>query len=95
MAATLAFELENFIKGKLEGIKYVDYWAVDYDYGKKKDKEGNPIFTNHWEDFRTKKDRSLDTRSGAFRCELGKRTCAIKVIDVWANETLQVFEITI
>ena len=95
MTVSIAMELTDFVKGDLKGIKYVDYWAVDFDYGKRKDLEGNLIFTNHWEDFRTKKDRRLENVSGTFECDLGPRQVAVKVIDIWSNETLKVVSLNL
>ncbi|MGQ9600302.1 MAG: hypothetical protein ACUVWZ_12895 [Anaerolineae bacterium] len=36
---------------------FIDFWAVDFDW-----REGKP-FEHHWQDFRTRKGRSLKTRT--------------------------------
>ena len=78
----ITLHLIDFVAGDKKGLDFVDYWAVDFNYGKRKDREGNLVFTNHWEDFRTKQDRSLDTDSGTHRCGRGRRQVAVKVIDM-------------
>jgi len=41
------------------GFDFIDFWAVDFDY-----QDGQP-FEHHWQDYRTRKDRSLKTTSDA------------------------------
>jgi len=39
------------------GFDFIDFWAVDFDWH-----EGKP-FEHHWQDYRTRKDRSIKTVS--------------------------------
>ena len=41
------------------GFDFIDFWAVDFDW-----QPGKP-FNHHWQDYRTRKDRSLKTVSDA------------------------------
>jgi adenine-specific DNA-methyltransferase len=41
------------------GFDFIDFWAVDFDWH-----EGKP-FEHHWQDYRTRKDRTLKTVSDA------------------------------
>jgi adenine-specific DNA-methyltransferase len=69
---------------------WVDYWAVDFDYERRKSKGGDFIFENEWQSFRTKRDRSLELETPFV--ELGKdrreRTVAVKVVDIFGNDTM-------
>ncbi|MFC1632917.1 site-specific DNA-methyltransferase [Patescibacteria group bacterium] len=89
---------------------WIDYWSVDFDYESKKEiirsvdpktkkeKEewtGDYIFENEWQSFRTKKDRDLEFMSAAREVTPGKRKIAIKVVDIFGNDTTKVIEITV
>ena len=56
---------------------------------------GNYIFENEWQSFRTKKDRSLELKSISQEIEKGRRKIAIKVVDIFGNDTTKVIEINI
>jgi len=67
---------------------FVDFWAVDFEW-----REGKP-FEHHWQDFRTRKDRSLKTKTDIgweYRSKGRKRIC-VKVIDVFGVDTTTVIE---
>jgi adenine-specific DNA-methyltransferase len=89
---------------------WVDYWAVDFDFqsrkeivrsvdpNTKKEKEewtGGYIFENEWQSFRTKKDRKLDLISAEKELSKGRRKIAIKVVDIFGNDTTKVIEVNI
>jgi len=87
---------------------WIDYWSVDFDFESKKeiikviDREeekekwtGNYIFENEWQSFRTKKDRSLELTSSFKEMPKGKIKIAVKVVDIFGNDTTKVFEINI
>lgn len=68
---------------------FIDFWAVDFDW-----REGKP-FEHHWQDFRTRKDRSLKTRTDIrwrYASKANKRIC-VKVIDVFGVDTTTVLEL--
>jgi hypothetical protein len=78
-------ELEALRLRTLErGFDFIDFWAVDFDY-----QDGQP-FEHHWQDYRTRKDRSLKTTSDAgFKKypKPGKYTACVKVVDVFGCDT--------
>ena len=89
---------------------WIDYWSVDFDFESKKEivrvvdektgeeKEewtGSYIFENEWQSFRTKKDRSLELTSAFKDAQKGKMKIAIKVIDIFGNDTTKVIEVNI
>jgi len=62
---------------------YEEIWTGDY------------IFENEWQTFRTKKDRSLELKSVAKECVPGRRKIAVKVVDIFGNDTVTIVEVTI
>jgi len=89
---------------------WVDYWAVDFNFESKKEfiriKDhktqdevdtwtGNYIFENEWQSFRTKKDRNLELVSSAKEVSKGSRKVAIKVVDIFGNDTTKVIQISV
>ena len=66
------------------GFDFIDFWAVDFEWH-----EGTP-FEHHWQDYRTRKDRSLKTVSNFGYDKYpkkGKYTACVKVIDVFGCDT--------
>jgi len=65
------------------GFDFIDFWAVDFDWA-----PGRP-FNHHWQEYRTRKDRSLKSVSdAAFAYEKpGKHTACVKVVDVFGCDT--------
>ena len=89
---------------------WIDYWSVDFDFESKheiirmQDSKtgeweeqwtGDYVFENEWQSFRTKKDRSLELTSVAHECELGRRKIAVKVVDIFGNDTMTIVEVSI
>jgi len=56
---------------------------------------GNFIFENEWQSFRTKRDRSLELKSVAHECTPGRRKIAVKVVDIFGNDTMTIVEVAI
>ena len=50
---------------------------------------------NEWQSFRTKKDRSIDLKSAFHECLPGRRKIAVKVVDIFDNDTMKVIEVNI
>jgi len=84
--AEMATLRERAIKSPFD---FIDFWAVDFDW-----RDGKP-FEHHWQDFRTRKDRSLKTRSdlGWEYKEKGKNQICVKVIDVFGVDTTTVIKL--
>lgn len=87
---------------------WVDYWAVDYDFADRKEvikviedgveKEvltGDYIFDNEWQEFRTKKKRNLELVSAPKELPKGDYKVAVKVVDIFGNDTTRVIDVKI
>ena len=88
---------------------WIDYWAVDFNFESKREiirvvedgqeREvwtGNYVFENEWQSFRTRKDRTLELTSGRHDYTVkGKCKIAVKVIDIFGNDTTKVVEIKV
>jgi adenine-specific DNA-methyltransferase len=68
---------------------FIDFWAVDFEW------HANKPFEHHWQDFRTRKDRSLKTKTdiGWEYKTSGKKQICVKVIDVFGVDTTTVVEV--
>ena len=68
---------------------YIDYWAVDWDFQ-------NDTFMNGWVTYRTRKDRTLALQSDPHtHDDPGTYQIMVKVVDIFGNDTSQVFEVTV
>lgn len=56
---------------------------------------GDYIFENEWQSFRTKKDRSLELTSPYHECPPARRKIAVKVVDIFGNDTMTIIEVTV
>jgi hypothetical protein len=57
---------------------------------------GGYIFENEWQSFRTRRDRTLELESAPHEYEKkGRYRIAVKVIDIFGNDTTKVVEVTI
>jgi len=89
---------------------WIDYWSVDFDFESKREilrithpesggiKEvwsGDYVFENEWQSFRTKKDRFLELKSAFMECLPGRRKIAVKVVDIFGNDTMKIIEVTV
>jgi hypothetical protein len=88
---------------------WIDYWSVDFNFESKKETlrvkrdggevedfwTGDYVFENEWQSFRTKKDRNLELTSVSQEVPKGRRKIAVKVVDIFGNDTMKVIELTI
>ena len=89
---------------------WIDYWSIDFDFTNRKEiirvqdpktgevKEtwtGDYIFENEWQSFRTRQDRTLELQSVFNEVPPGKRKIAVKVVDIFGNDTMKVITVTI
>ena len=89
---------------------WIDYWSVDFDFESKHEIirmqnsktgeweeqwTGDYVFENEWQSFRTKKDRSLELTSVAHECAPGRRKIAVKVVDIFGNDTMTIVEVSV
>ena len=56
---------------------------------------GGYIFENEWQSFRTKKDKTLELVSSEKEVAPGKYKIAVKVVDIFGNDTTKVIEVKI
>jgi len=56
---------------------------------------GDYIFENEWQSFRTKKDRTLELKSVFHECSPGRRKIAVKVVDIFGNDTMTIIEVNL
>jgi DNA modification methylase len=68
---------------QLQAPEYEEMWTGEY------------IFENEWQSFRTKKDRSLQLKSVFHECIPGRRKIAIKVVDIFGNDTMTILDINV
>ncbi|MBN2309051.1 MAG: site-specific DNA-methyltransferase [Candidatus Hydrogenedentes bacterium] len=66
-----------------ELTEYEEVWTGDY------------IFENEWQSFRTKKDRTLELTSVFHECRPGRRKIAVKVVDIFGNDTMTIVEVEV
>lgn len=80
------------VQRKIEGgedptqLKFGDYeekWTGDF------------VFENEWQSFRTKKNRELELVSVVKELPPGRRKIAVKVVDIFGNDTMKVIEVKI
>lgn len=89
---------------------WIDYWSVDFDFESKREIirvqdpgtgeseeqwTGDYILENEWQSFRTKKDRSLELTSVPHECTPGRRKLAVKVVDIFGNDTMTIVEVMV
>ena len=89
---------------------WIDYWSVDFDFESKREiiRVQNPdtgeteeqwtgdyVFENEWQSFRTKKERSLELISVAHDCTPGRHKIAVKIVDIFGNDTMTIVEVTV
>lgn len=87
---------------------WIDYWSVDFDYESKpevikfkttegkieEEWTGNYIFENEWQSFRNKQgEKKLELKSSEREILSGKTKVAVKVVDIFGNDTMKVIEV--
>lgn len=56
---------------------------------------GDFIFENACQIYHTEKDRSLDLKSVTHECSPGRHKIAVKVVDIFGNDTMTIVEATV
>jgi len=89
---------------------WIDYWSVDFDFESKpevikfKTEEGkveeewtgNYVFENEWQSFRGKKGKdNLELKSSEREIASSKTKVAVKVVDIFGNDTMKILEVKI
>lgn len=80
------------IEGHLSGIEPVQPSLVEYE----ERWTGGYIFENEWQSFRTRQDRKLELKTALHTyTRPGRYTVAVKVIDIFGNDTMTLVPVTI
>lgn len=88
---------------------WIDYWSIDFNFESKPEiirvvQDGNEvdvatgrfIFENEWQSFRTMKNRDLELWSASHNyAQPGEYSVAVKVIDIFGNDTTRVFKLNV
>ena len=87
---------------------WIDYWSVDFNFESKRELvrarneatgeeeeiwTGDFIFENEWQSFRTKKDRGIELEAPYHECPAGRYKVAVKVVDIFGNDTMRIVEV--
>ena len=56
---------------------------------------GNYVFENEWQSFRSKFNSKLELKSSEKEILSGKTTVAVKVVDIFGNDTMKVLKVKI
>ena len=75
--------LEGLESGQLPLATYEERWTGDY------------IFENEWQSFRTRRDRSLELTTVPHDLSPGRRKIAVKVVDIFGNDTMTILDVAI
>jgi len=75
--------LEGLESGQLPFASYEERWYGDY------------IFENEWQSFRTRRDRSLELTTVPHQLPSGRRKIAVKVVDIFGNDTMTILDLVI
>lgn len=88
---------------------WIDYWSVDFDFESQRELivqevdgelrniwTGRYIFENQWQDFRSKGSRDLSLTSAEHSYDSpGEYRVAVKVIDIFGNDTTKVIKVKV
>jgi hypothetical protein len=90
-------------------IDWIDYWAIDFNFEDRQELKlvkhdngkieqmstGRNIFDNQWQSFKTNSEK-LELSSSKYQYpKAGKYKIAVKVIDVFGNDTTRVFDVNV
>ncbi len=81
--------LKKWLRSADSWKKFVDFWAVDWDYQSRRGEDGKPIFETDWQSFRTKGSKGTPelTFEAIGRYDRkGRYEIAARVTDVFGND---------
>jgi len=92
-------ELQKWLEKATSWQKFIDFWAVDWDYGRRVSPEGKPIFETDWQSFRTRRGKDEVeplTFVAEFKyAEAGRYRVAARVTDVFGNDGIATVELEV
>lgn len=84
--------VQGFLPGQEPAQRELELAADDFE----ERWTGAYIFENEWQSFRTRQDRDLELKSAPHRYDKpGRYTIAVKVIDIFGNDTMTLMPVTI
>ena len=78
-------------QASLEGMEHTQRSLVTFE----EQWTGDYIFENEWQSFRSRKHRLLELNSVAHECAPGRRKVAVKVVDIFGNDTMTIVEVNV
>jgi hypothetical protein len=82
--------LEDWLSKATTWQKFIDFWAIDWDYGRRVGEDEKPIFETGWQSFRTRRSRTqVDPIVWTAELEYekaGRYRVAARVTDVFGND---------
>ncbi|MDQ3116884.1 MAG: PKD domain-containing protein [Verrucomicrobiota bacterium] len=80
------------VEGALPGVVMAGEELLEFE----KRGTGAYIFENEWQSFRTRQNRELELKSATHTYEKpGRYTIAVKVIDIFGNDTMTLIPVTV
>jgi DNA modification methylase len=90
-------------------VDWIDYWAIDFNFEDRQELKivkhndgkieqvatGRNIFDNQWQSFKTKNEKIELVSSKYEYPKPGKYKIAVKVIDVFGNDTTRIFDVNV
>lgn len=91
-------ELKEWLNKAKSWQAFVDFWAVDWDYGRHMGEDGKPIFMTEWQSFRTAADNGegeLTFTAKSNYTQAGRYRIAARVTDVFGNDGIATVEVEV
>jgi adenine-specific DNA-methyltransferase len=83
-------ELQKWLRKADTWQKFIDFWAIDWDYGHRVGNDDKPIFATEWQSFRLRKSKgeveSLMFTAENRYAEAGQYRIAARITDVFGND---------
>jgi DNA modification methylase len=91
--------LKAWLKKAKSWQSFVDYWAIDWNYGSRVGADGKAIFETDWQSFRTQRGKERADRltfSAEFKyADPGKYRLAARVTDVFGNDGIATIDVEV
>jgi adenine-specific DNA-methyltransferase len=91
-------ELKNWLDKAKSWQAFIDFWAVDWDYGRHLGEDEKPIFITEWQSFRSLDDEGNDELTFIAKFsypEPGIYRIATRVTDVFGNDGIATVEVDV
>jgi hypothetical protein len=89
-------ELEAWLDKAKSWQAFVDFWAIDWNYGRQVGEDGKPIFVTEWQSFRTRDSEGSGGLAFSAKfsfSEAGVYRIAARVTDVFGNDGIATVEV--